>query len=143
MIQTRAEALRHACDLADCQCAALGNGCAGTGGCPRDVATAIRVQILTGPASRARDIAEMYAALRCGCGATGTCALPSSSQGCRHQTLDLARSLADRWEREDQAAGQRATVSLAYFDGNASSSPSRVRMCGMRNALDVARGRGE
>jgi hypothetical protein len=139
MTQTRAEALRHACDLADCQCATFGNGCAGTGGCPRDVATAIRVHLGTGPASRPQDIADVYAALRCGCAVQ--CLEPAAGHGCRHQTIDLARSLADRWEREDQAAGRRATVSLAYFDGNASSTPSKVRMCGMRNALDVARGR--
>jgi hypothetical protein len=133
MIQTRAEALRHACTLADCHCAALGNGCAGTGGCPRDVATAIRVQIGTGPASRPQDIADVYAALRCGCAVQ--CMEPAAGHGCRHQTLDLARSLADRWEREDQAAAARSTAVTEAVTG------TQGRMCGLRNALDVARGR--
>jgi hypothetical protein len=133
MTQTRAEALRHACDLADCQCAALGNGCAGTGGCPRDVATAIRVQIGTGPASRPQDIADVYAALRCGCAVQ--CMEPAAGHGCRHQTLDLARSLADRWEAADRAAAARSTAVTEAVTG------TRVRMCGLRNALDVARGR--
>jgi hypothetical protein len=64
-----------------------------------------------------------------------------TAAGMRPSTSPAA--VRDRWEREDQAAGQRAAVSLAYVDGNNSSTPSRVRMCGLRNALDVARGRGE
>jgi hypothetical protein len=118
VIQTPHDQLAHVCNVIDCGCDIFGAGCAASGGCARQVFADIRLRLGIGPANNPTTLGSIWTAIGCQCGKT----CEQTSGGCRHETVQKVRAMMDR-------------------EAAAAVTGTQVRMCGLRNALDVARGR--